>query len=291
MTIRPPLSDTNSTSGLVPLGPIPSQAPVASFNLDQVESLLNTKGFVAYHYKSAFNPIRNTINAPAMPNLQAAHRNFLYYDPRPLRIVPQSFKIEDRLQIQGIYGVGSVLFNVTGSYLDDVETKSKTVYCNEHDLIVMPSLTARERQLVEYNPTGPMRLAHSVTGVEYLADEDREYYVNRDFKINADGTIEFIPGGLRPTMQSSGMNATPRVLTCAYYTTLIYVVTTMLHSLRVLPDNSTGQGGLPREARYAPQLLVAMPSTLIKENNIMDFGALPPFPAYAASHNTTGGSI
>ena len=71
---------------------------------------------------------------------------------------------------------------------------------------------------------------------------------------------------------------------------LIKTGRTLLHSLRVLPDNQFGMGGLPRNARYAPQLVVAQQSFLREDADLMDFSSLPEYAGWGDSANTNGGS-
>ena len=113
MPKRPPLKDTNDTQGLINLGSIPGQAPVASFNIAGIENLLRTKGFSAWHYKHALNPDREALNAPADPNTQASFRGLRYYDPRMVAHVPREYKMEDLLAALAIYERGSNFFNVS----------------------------------------------------------------------------------------------------------------------------------------------------------------------------------
>jgi len=282
---RPPIDDINTTQGYPNLGPIPSLAPVASFNLSQIENLLLTKSFLAYHYRHAPNPDRNALLAPVNPNEQAAHRGVRYYAVRPLGIVPYSFKLEERLQVQGIWGQGTVVFNVTGQYLDN--GTEKNTYIRERDIIVLnPTITTMTQQLVEYNPTGPQKLNYRVKGVDYLADDTNVYQEGRDFQI-LNEQIVWVDGGLKPRV----INGQPAVLTCVYFMTPIYIVQNLPHSLRIIPSNDSGHGAFPREAVYAPQLVIAKPSTIMEENDILGFYNLPPFPDYRDSQNTTGGSV
>lgn len=293
---RPPINDINNKEGLINLGPIPSLAPVASFNLNQIENLLQTKAFLAWHLKHAPNPDRVDIGGPVNPNTNAAQRGIYYYDVRAIGVIPQRFQFEDRMMAQGIWGVGSVLFNITGEYLDDIPNKSKITHVRNRDLIVMnQTITTMVDQLFEYNPNGPQKLHYKIKGVDYLADNKREYHQGTDFFVNSVGQIEWIQGGNKPDFK----NGKGSILTCVYYITPIYIVQSLPHQLRIIPSNEIGHAALPREASYAPQLLVAKPSTIIEEkdgilndlNQLYDWHSLPNFPDYPESLNMTGGSI
>jgi len=290
---RPPLNDINNNPGLINLGPIPSQAPVASFNINQIESLIRTKGFVCIHYKHAYNPNSESVNSPVLPNNQAAFRGLRYYDPRPLYHVPQGFKMEDWLAAQAIYEKGSVLFNISGQYYDvgvrpqaEDNPMDKVVHLRSRDLLVFPTLTDMSQQKFEYNPTGPCKLQYKAKGVDFLFDSERDYVSGRDYSLNDLGQLVWLDGGLRPDFR----NGKGAVCSIVYYYTPIYIVWDQMHHLRVIPSNDAGFAGLPRLATYAPQQIVCKPSSLIEEADILDWSALPPMPEYPASANTTGGS-
>jgi len=164
---RPPLKDINATTGLIGIGPIPHQAPVASFQIDGIENLLQTKSFEALHYLSAYLPDKETIGGPVNPNTQGAQRGVFYYSVRKLGVVPQQFKLEDRLTTQGLWGVGTALMNVTGHYLDGAKEQAQV---KNRDLIVLPGISVPVPETIEYNPNGPQKLNYLVRGVDYLAD-------------------------------------------------------------------------------------------------------------------------
>lgn len=279
---RPPIIDVNNTPGMVGIGSLPGSSPVASFNIDGIKNLLTTKSFVAYHLRSAPNPDRENIGAPVNPNTQAANRGRIYYGARPVGIIPQQFKLEDRLVAQGIWGKGSVLFNVTGEYLDD-NPENRIVHIRNGDIIAInETFTAPVEQLFDYNPTGPQRLNYKIKGVDVLFDDKNTYQEGRDFNI-VNYEIVWTNNGLKP-------DKIGKVLSCVYYHTPIFVVQSLPHWLRIIPSNETGHGANPREAVYAPQQIVAIQSTIMEENNLMDWYDLPPFPDYPNSGNLTGGS-
>ena len=278
---RKPLNDQNNTTGLIPLGPIPSDAPVAAFNNNLHESLIQTKGFAAVHYKSALHPQKQEVNSPSkIKGNEVIHRGLRYYDPRIVSIIPQRFSIEEKLMIQGGYKIGSTVINVGSYYLDDKPDKNNNVHIGLDDLILFPSLTFRYRQLFEYNPHGPQRLKYKVQGVDVLFDDEVFYKEDVDFGIK-NGMIVWL-SGRRPKSKS--------VLSCNYYITPIYIVRDFLHHLRVIPANNYGYGGDTRNAIYAPQSFIVAPSHLREEDDLTDFNVLPPYPKYDFSFNTSGGN-
>jgi hypothetical protein len=280
---RPPLNDKNIEQGLIDLGPIPGEAPVAVFNLAGIENLLQTKGFRAWHYQHALLPDVDVLGGPENPLTTAASlRGVMYYSVRELRIVPQQFKLEDRLTVQGLYGVGSAMFNVTGNYTDGDKGQAHVA---KRDLLVFPDLTDKARQRVQWNPTGPMRLNYKIKGIDLLFDSTTYYTQGVDYEI-VDGKIAWLAKGRKPKIT----DGKPAVLSCVYWFTPIYIVENLPHSIRVIPSNDFGHAAFPREMTYAPQLVVAKPSTLFEEDNPLDWAALPPYPEYPDSANTTGGS-
>lgn len=282
---RPTIKDRNNSTGLIGLGSMPSQAPVASFNIAGIENLLETKGFLAYHYKSVPNPDREKLNSPVMPDTQATFQGRLYFDVRPIRIVPTNIKLEERLQAAGIYGYGSAVMNVSGQYYD--ERQPDQVQIGHNDIIVLnPTITSPAEQLFEYNPTGPQTLNYKIQGVDVLLDSEREYEEGYDYSL-VDGEIFWLEGGQKPKM----VGGKPAVLSIRYYVTPMFVVVDLPHNLRIIPSNEYGHGALPRDAVYAPQLVVAKALTSMQVNNILDWKALPPLPEHRASKNTTGGSF
>jgi hypothetical protein len=279
---RPPLNDVNNNPGLIHLGSIPGQSPVASFNIAGIENLIETKGFIGYHYRHALNPNKSKENGPADPGTQINYRGFRYYNPRPLYHVPRSYQLEDLLTAQAIFQPGSVLLNISGKYADIEIDKTNQTHIRNHDLLIFPSLTDMTQQTFEYNPTGPQKLQYKVKGVDLLWDSERDYNCDEDFVVTEDGLIKWLDCR-RPDPGS--------VLSVVYYFTPIYIVKNKIHSLRVIPSNEAGHGALPREAVYAPQQFVAIPSTLVEETNLLAWSDLPPLPDYPVSKNTTGGSV
>jgi len=283
MSKRPSINDINNSSGLVGIGPIPSEAPVASFNLDQIESLIKTKGIVAYHYKHALNPDKSTVELGTNINTQASVRGVRYYSVREFRVVPTSFKLDHQLQVKGLYDIHSTVLNVSGNYYDG---EKEHVYMRPRDLVVLnPTITVMVDQIVEYNPTGPLSLNYKVRGVDYLSSATREYKQDVDFTL-INGKVVWADKGARPSFN----NGKGEVLSIVYWATPIYIIQMLPHVFRVLPDNEIGHGALPRSARYAPQLAIATQSHLRDENDLLDFTGIPDYPTYANSDNVTGGS-
>jgi len=283
---RPPIKDTNNVSGLQGLGNIPGLAPVASFNIDGINNLLDTKGFRAWHYRHCLNPNRETIAGPVQPNQQsAAMQQVIFYSVRAVKIVPQQFRIEDSLTVQGIWGQGTTMFNIGGNYLDG---EKENTHVMERDIIVFDSgMTDLTGQIFEYNPSGPQRLHHKAVGVEHLRDSHGNIYnEGNDFIIN-EGKLYWTKAGRKPGFH----NGKGDVMSVVYWYNPVYICVQRPHTIRVLPSNPQGSGVFPRDKVYAPQLLTVRPSTSYAVDDIMGFADIPPIPTYSDSKNNTGGSV
>jgi len=282
---RPPLTDTNDIQGLIGIGHLPSSAPVAAFNPELTESLLRTKGIRALHYKHAPNPDRETIEGGPNISTKAATKGWKYYQVRELLAIPQQARLSDTLNINGIWGMRSVLLNITGHYNDGDKSH---VFCRPHDLIVfdLPGVTTEVDQLIEYNPNGPIKLNFRCESVQYLADANREYKDNIDFSVK-DGKIVWMTTGKRPEFK----NGKGSILSLVYYTKPVYIVQNVPHSIRITPGNSTGNGALPRDAYYAPQQLICAQSWVrVDDQDLLDFSGLTKYNGYRDSKNVTGGT-
>jgi hypothetical protein len=278
MTSRIPLDDINNTPGLINLGPIPSQAPVAAFNKTQHENLINTKGYKATHYRHALHPNKETLTGPSEIVSESTHRGYRYYSPRVVMIVPQSIKIEERLMIQAGFKMGSVLINIGGRYLDvDPSGRDNIVHVRPNDIIVMPSITDATEQRFEVATSKINRLKYRISGIDLMFDSEREYIEGIDFIIQ-NQEIHWINNIKSGT-----------VVSCVYYFNPVYIVTSMLHSLRVIPANEFGHAGMSREAIYAPQQFIVTPSHLSQEYSIVDYHNLPPTPEYDDSNSVCSG--
>ena len=281
MASKTPIYDRNETPGLVPLGPIPGLAPVAAFNINQIENLLQTKGIEAYHYRSAFSADRESLIAGANVNTVSANQyGVIFYEIRKLKVVPYSMPFKDNLQMDGIYGMGSCVLNVAGQYSDGA---MEHVVITPRDLIVLnPTITTMHKQLIEFNPTGDNRLKYKVKSVEYLASSSQRFEEGIDFCVTHEGVIHWLQTGNKPRQKE--------ILSVVFWFSPVYIVNNVPHSLRLLPSNDSGSGALPRDLKYAPQQVVCLQSHLSSEIDI-DFSGLPIYNTYADSKNTTGGSI
>jgi len=257
------ISDVNTTPGLTGIGNLLGKSPVASFNLDGIENLINTKGFLGFHIKSAINPDRNTVTAGLNPNDNGYSR--IFYSVHPVRLVPTNMSLTDTLTRVGLAIQGSSVLNLSGSYLDNPNAR---VHAKTGDLIVMnPSFTEVYDQIVDYDGEAVLKLHYPAREVDYLASSKQAFEFGVDFLLTPDGSIQWLRGALSPSKGD--------VLSIVYTASPIYVVNRVEHSLRILPSNTTGNGSSPRQARYAPQLLLANLSNVRSEGPSFDPFSLP----------------
>ncbi|MEM4380557.1 MAG: hypothetical protein QXL01_07755, partial [Thermoplasmatales archaeon] len=239
-----------------------------------------------WHYIHCLNPMQETLAGPVRPNNQSAFwSSIIYYSVRAVKIVPQQFRLEDTLTVQGIWGQGTTMFNIAGHYLDG---EKEGVHVSEHDLVVFNSnMTDLVRQKFEFNPNGPQQLHYKAISVDHLRDSHGNFYNEGVDFIVQNGKIVWLKNGRKPGFH----NGKGDILSIVYWYNPIYIVVQRPHSLRVIPSNPQGHGAFPRDKVYAPQLLVVRPSTIYYQDNIINFSDIPPTPEYADSKNTTGGSI
>lgn len=276
-----PIEDLNSTSGFVGVGPIPDLAPVGAFQEQGVRNLIDTKGYLAFHYRHCYSPDRNSLPAGVNVNSVEANRyGVMFYDIRAVKVVMQNLTMEHRLQSDSVYGFASAVVNVAGMYLDGAQER---VYVRPRDLIVAnPTITEQMTELIEFNPNGDTRLKHKVKGVDYCASVTTRYEQGPDFEITPEGLVRWV-GSSRPFPN--------QVLAFVYWFSPVWVVTRVPHTLRLIPSNPEGHGAYPRRLFYAPQQVIVTQNHLQDTAEQVDFSGLPNYAGYADTPNVTGGSI
>lgn len=285
---RVPPDDVNNRQGLLNLGSIPSKAPVAAFNLSQVTNLIETKGMEGWHIRHSLLPDKQTDTGPIMPSSQTgSQRGLWYYGMRKIILVPYSFKFEERMQVQGMFGMGSAVFNISDKYDDDLP--ERTVYVSPRDIIMLnPTITTPVREIFEYNPNGPQQLKYYIKGTDIVFDSDTRDYPYKegiDFEI-VGGMLNWTQNGRRPKF----LNGQGQIVSIVYYASMVFVVENTPHHLRLLPSNEQGSAAFPRNIEYFPQLVVVKESQNVQETGL-GFFDISNLPEYQKSKNTTGGSI
>lgn len=277
-----PIQDINDTTGLIGIGPMADLAPVAAFQEQGVRNLIDTKGFLAYHYRHCYSPDRNSLPAGVNVNSVEANRyGVMFYDVRQVKVVCQNISMEHRLQSDSVYGFASAVVNVAGLYLDGDKGR---VYVRPRDLIVPnPNITEQTTELLEFNPNGELRAKHKIKGVDYLATNTTRYEQGPDFLITLDGTIQWVSTGNRPSPN--------QILSIVYWFSPVWIATRIPHTLRLIPSNQQGHGAYPRQLYYAPQQVIVTQNHLQDAASQVDFSGLPLYSGYADSGNVNGGSL
>lgn len=243
--------DINKNTGLVGLPPHPSLAPVAAFNEAQIENLLKTKGILAFHVKHALNYSKQTDQAGLDITASGIERPFVYYDVKPIRLVGQHFSLNESLTVMSLAATGDVVFNSTGTYLDD----DSRVFMRPNDLILLnPDVTDMHQELVSFPGSSSWKLQYRCLRVDYMACQSQNRLEQDvDFTINQSGEIVFTQGAKAPKINE--------MVSVVYEFSPIYVIKVVPHVIRLLPSNTSG-GSSPRVAVYAPQLVMASRSSI-----------------------------
>jgi len=277
-----PIQDINDTTGLIGVGSMPDLAPVAAFQEQGVRNLIDTKGFLAYHYRHCYSPDRASLPAGVNVNTVEANKyGVMFYDIRQVKVVCQNISMEHRLQSDSVYGFASAVVNVAGLYLDGDKGR---VYVRPRDLIVPnPDITEQTTELLEYNPNGDLRAKHKIKNVDYLASSTMRFEQGPDFIISLEGAIQWVSSGNKPLPK--------QILTVVYWFSPVWIASRIPHTLRLLPSNQSGHGGLPRQLYYAPQQVIVTQNHLQDSNEQIDFSGLPLYSGYADTNNVSGGSL
>jgi hypothetical protein len=249
-------NDHNSRTGLIGIGAIPPLSPVAAFNPAQIENLLRTKGILAFHARHAPHWDTQTLQAGAnMARDDIEHPN-AYYDVRPILMVPQQLSFNDTLTQINLNGTGTAVFNITGEYIDE---QGGRVYARTGDLIIPnPTLTDLYAEREVFRGESPWRMHYRINSVDYMACKSCDRLEQDvDFTIDTNGAIIFVTGMKTPKIGE--------VVSMVYYTTPIYTVQHIPHSLRILPGNASGDGRGTRTAYYGPQLAIVQRSMIRAE--------------------------
>lgn len=281
---RPIPSDINSNTGLVNVGPYPSKAPVGAFQRDATENLIETKGFRAVHYRHALNPGADSLEAGEWLDTGKSFsmRSVVFWEARNILVIPQGFRLEDRLNVQGIYGIGSLILNLSGYYLDG--DRGTTHYSPRDLIVIQDGWTDISREVIQYNPSGINRLKNRAVGVAAMFDgRGRKFVQDQDFVIQKGEIVWTVSD--RPKM----IDGRGDLISVVYWYRPYLVITSVPHEIRMLPANALGYGGQPRVATLFPQNVIAKPSTLVQEWDILDSLEMPSVAEYPTSGNLTGG--
>lgn len=251
---------TNITPGLINPPVFPSLSPINAFNIQQIQNLIDTKGIIAYIYKSSYIPDRGSLQAGY--NLNNENKcGVQYYSVRPIKLVPYNLPLDQQFQVDGIYGQSSVILNVAGNYFDNPDER---LICKPRDVIIIPNVLVLVQQLLECPATMILNTKYKVRDVEYIASKNTIFIKDQDFIITEDFKIKFLEDGNKPN--------TKEVLVVIYMINPIYIIKSLGHNLRILEDSDTITS--IRKFKYFPQLVIASQSHL-EPNDKIDFSTLP----------------
>lgn len=233
--------DKNYTNG-INLPAAPYSTGIAAFNIETIQRLLDSKGVIAFHIKHALSPEQQNIITGE--NLEQNTTSFLYYDIRPIRVVPQSMDAQAMIMQYSIDSMfNKVMLNVGGYYLDNIKQKER-VLIRPNDLFIFnPTITMGDQQVFEANSQKTFKLPYYVSRVDFMADNNKKVYTQDQDFIIKNGKIVF------------NEHQNDKVFTVVYEHPLIYNVQTIPHYIRILQANEGGVSTKPRNADYAPQLM------------------------------------
>ena len=246
-----PFDDTNANSrtGLHGVGPLPDKSPVAAFNPSAIENLLKTKGFVAVHVRHAVDYSRESTSGGINVAQDGKERPFIYYDARPILIVPQHFNLVEQLTVMSLSASETVAINVSGEYIDN--NPERRVFLRPGDLILL-TVSDLHTELREYRGESPWLLQYRAKRVDYLASSSAGRLVEGvDFLLDSDGQVIF-----QNSTTGSRTPKTGELVSFVYERNPIWVVRSAQHNLRLIPGNSSGDGRQPRTGFYMPQLVL-----------------------------------
>jgi len=241
--------DTNKTKG-IPLNRTPNTVGISAFNMQTIHQLLDSKGIIAFHIRHALSPERQSILTGEV--LKDSHHSFIYYDIRPIRVVPQSMDSQAMLMQYSLDQMyEKILLNIGGYYLDN---HNERVIVRPNDIILFnPTVDAGNQQLVEVDGD-LITLPQYVNKVDYLIDSKLNRY-------EADSDFVLVDGKIKLHKPAKG------VFSVVYTHRLIYNIESVPHYLRILQSNSSGAGSVERQAEYAPSLTMCR---FVSTNNFGD---------------------
>jgi hypothetical protein len=277
------INEVNKKTGLVGIGPQAPLSPVASFNVDAIQNLIDTKGYFLLHFRHAFNPDRQTVAMGVNVNNEwANYHGVIYYETRVVKGLMVNISYEHRLETDTLYGMASSVLQIGGIYADGLNER---VYVRPRDVFVpCAEITEQTSELLEFNNSGPLRCKHKVKDVSYLASNVDVFIKDYDFCIDKEtGVIMWLETGRKPLPKT--------VLSIVYFFTPAWIVTRVPHTLRLIPSNNQGAGYLPRQLTYAPQQVIVTQNHLQDMNTQLDFSGLPNYSGNFDTSNVSGGSL
>lgn len=203
-----------------------------SFDREAFDALIQGQGIKVTHYRAIPDPqgMAALGDIHAVQSKRRSSDGFLYREVGDLHMFFNANTSDWQVEIEGLvkHDIAMVTFPIKYDSDPDCE-----VILSAYDRFYLKDIEVRvvAMQFVEANSTGVDRLQYPATCVEYIIDADgKEYTADLDFKINADGLIQWIsqnrPGYNEKT--SRGM-----VYSIRYRYTPYFTIMKMLHETRV----------------------------------------------------------
>lgn len=229
-----------------PVGFISSIAPKAAHNPRQIEKLLRSKGVTAFHFRSCLNPNRNTAESASYATYETKY-GVLFWDIRPTKIVPQQIPLRDQLAIQGIHTSGTMVVNVLGNYLDNTNERA---YYQPKDLLLLPGVTELKSEIIDGSKQ--INTLYRISEVMAIVTQQGRHLDAGDY---------FLSNGQLFLKKPMAGN-----LSLVYAYNPVWVVSQLMHAVRLIQGNSSGSGAEPTQTFFAPQQLLCQQSIVTNDN-------------------------
>jgi hypothetical protein len=232
---------------------MPIYIPDPSIRGVSFDQLLSQRGIRVIHSKAIPCPNVQSVNTNAhQPDCPFCDDSgILYYDNKEIWGTFSGNSIEKTFEAHGVWEIGSAVMTLPAEYPDGTQADFNT-----YDKLELPDFTVRLWEMKEYEPRtdGKQSLRYPTTQVEYAVSisngVQKMYYAGVDFNIDADGSIEWIPGK-EPSYDSS--RDVGETITWSYFAKPVYIVVQALRELRITQEMVNGQ----KQARRLPmQVLV-----------------------------------
>lgn len=233
----------------------PDRLPDPQLDPLHFEELIKNRGLRWKHERATPCPNVTSLETNDHdPNCRACENGMIFYSPTEVHGVFQGNKLERMYEIQGSWDVGEAIVTFS-AYADDDDGnpgKGDAVDLQHFDKLTCLDYQFRFQELVEHSLTGPDRLRYPAQTVEYLSTKDKQFYLDQDFVIDANGYIQWL-GQNRPGHDQ--LNDQGEIYTIAYCAQPVFYVVQLIHEIRASKavDQMTG---LSTAIRLPQQVLI-----------------------------------
>ena len=222
-----------------------------NFDVKRFNQLLADQGLRMRHYKSAFCPNARDLESESHDiNCTLCDNGMIEYDSEEFIGILTTSKLENRFLAEGSWRAGSAMLTVPST--------TRLSYFDAIELLDADSIYS---QLIKRGNANVDRTRYRIKEIKYLADAEKQYYVDTDFKINRDGRIEWT---------SDNRPAIDKIYTVSYEYATRYRVVDFVHLTREMLLGAKRKDRIPVRL---PQTAVVQLDFLIdsdKDSNVND---------------------